>query len=910
MVFMKRIAFALAIVLTLCLAVAMAAILPTAAAGSVTVSGGDLASALNNVSDGGTVTINGTCTVASGFTWPSYTKNVTVTGGTLDLSAMGSTVKFNGNVTFENVTLTMTADATVYANGHKLTVKENVTVTNAVTAIYGGGASGTTVASTDLTLLSGDYKSIFGGSNGGTVSGDTNVVVGGNVNSACDWTSHTATYSVFGGSNGGTIGGDTHMTFTGSAKANYIWGGSKGSGAKINGDKYATMSGGSTMSFYGGNNGVDTGAGSTNYTVLSGGQLQQLFGGNQSASMTGDVYLRVLGGTVTRRIYGGCYNNFTTELGLGILAGKYGKWDTTYQVTGNITLIIGDNANITFSLTSENDRAVYATSRLSTHNNTGALPANENSKIIFLNTYKSSLLGAQDSIMQKIMSTISAAADEIHTVTHTVSGTTVTQTCNGSGHDKDGSSATAANAAHTATLTLSASADSFTYTGSPIRPVTATYSDGWLGDTAEVIYQNNVNVGTATASVTCNGLTVSLPFAITKIPSTQSAPTNYLKTDETIRGKGDGQIIVLDSGMEWSADGDTYHTFNASRTVKVTGGTYYVRYAAQSVSHEPSPATTVVVNAGAPLVVTFKANGQTVDTREVDWDATLTDLPEVPAKEGYNGAWKTDDLTGIREDVTVEAKYTIKSYTITFKANGITVTTKKVNHGASLTAIPAVPEKAGHTGVWDTTVFDTVTGDMTVNAVYTANTYTVTFKIDGETVATETVTHGSAVSAPTLPAKAGFTAAWSVADLSAVTEDLVVEAVYTPITYTVTFMADGAVVATKTVEQGAALTAIPQVPVKVGYTGVWDTTDFDTVTGDMTVNAVYTALPSAEMPEEEIPEDEAENTDEENTAGSTDDADLGEEGSPVVLIVLIAVGACAVIGGVVAVTVIKKKKKA
>ena len=46
--------------------------------------------------------------------------------------------------------------------------------------VYGGGASGTTVASTDLTLLSGDYKSIFGGSNGGTVSGDTNVVVGGN----------------------------------------------------------------------------------------------------------------------------------------------------------------------------------------------------------------------------------------------------------------------------------------------------------------------------------------------------------------------------------------------------------------------------------------------------------------------------------------------------------------------------------------------------------------------------------------------------------------------------------------------------------------------------------------------------------------------------------------------------------
>lgn len=910
---MKRISLLLTLFVSLFLIAAVSVALPTLATDNVTVSGNDLLSALNSATDGSTITVNGTCTVPAGFTWPSYDRSVTITGGTLDLTAMGTTVSFNGNVTFESITLTMAPDATVYANGHKLTVKESVTVTNAVTAIYGGGKSGTTVASTDLTLLAGDYKSIYGGSNGGTVSGDTHVLVGGTVNTACDWTSHTATYSVYGGGNADTVKGDTHMTFTGNAKANYIWGGSVGA-ATIKGDKYATMSGGSTMSFYGGNKNRDTGAGSTNYTEMTGGQLQQLFGGNQGASMTGDIYLRVLGGTVTRRVYGGCYNNFEAGGILEILSGNLGKWSSTYQVTGNIVVTIGNQCNISYTFTdglTTADKGLFAGSRLSSYKNTGAVPANENTTLIFLDTYQSAKLGAQDGTMKSVMSGISVA-DEIHTVTHTVNGTTLTQTCDGSGHDKDGSSATAAGTAHTATLMLSASASAFPYTGNAVTPVTATYSTGWLGQAAPLTYTGNVNVGEATASVTCNGVTVTLPFTITKAPSSQGKPA-VIAIAETKRGKADGMITPLSIGMEWSADGETYHSVSMTNPPKFAPGTYYVRYAAVDENHEPSLATTVTVHAGAPIVITFKANGQTVATRELDWNATLTDLPEVPAKEGYIGTWKNADLENVTENMTVEARYTVKSYTITFQANGITVATQKVNHGASLTTLPAVPAKAGYTGVWDTTDFNTVTGDMTVNAVYTAKTYTVIFKIDGETVATETVTHGTAVTAPTLPQKEGHTVTWSVADLSAVTGDLVVEAVYTPITCTITFVAEGVVVASKTINKGESLTGIPQVPVKVGYSGAWETTDFDTVTEDMTVNAVYTALPPVITPEEELPEEEPEEsgkTDEENANAGKDQDGIADSGSPVLVIVLIAVGALIVIGGAAAVIVIKKKKKA
>lgn len=61
-------------------------------------------------------------------------------------------------------------------------------------------------------------------------------------------------------------------------------------------------------------------------------------------------------------------------------------------------------------------------------------------------------------------------------------------------------------------------------------------------------------------------------------------------------------------------------------------------------------------------------------------------------------------------------------------------------------------------------------------------------------------------------------------------------------TYTVTFMADGRTVATQTVEEGKAATA-PASPTKEGYTFKgWDK-EFNNVTSDLTVNAVFEENP-------------------------------------------------------------------
>ena len=67
-----------------------------------------------------------------------------------------------------------------------------------------------------------------------------------------------------------------------------------------------------------------------------------------------------------------------------------------------------------------------------------------------------------------------------------------------------------------------------------------------------------------------------------------------------------------------------------------------------------------------------------------------------------------------------------------------------------------------------------------------------------------------------------------------------IDAVYTPIPYTATFVADGKTVGTTQYTVGSTSIDEPEVPAKIGYTGAWASYTFDV--GGITVNAVYTLI--------------------------------------------------------------------
>ena len=217
-------------------------------------------------------------------------------------------------------------------------------------------------------------------------------------------------------------------------------------------------------------------------------------------------------------------------------------------------------------------------------------------------------------------------------------------------------------------------------------------------------------------------------------------------------------------------------------------------------------------------------------------------------KEGYTGRLYRDadflkPLTKdskVKNGDTVYVKWTINSYTVTFMDGKTVLKTEKVQHGSAATA-PEVPEKDGKTfSKWDKD-FKNITSDLTINAVYDVDTFTVTFK-DGEKVLeTQTVEYEAAAIAPDTarlsPPEGMHFAKWDK-NFSKVTEDIEVSAVYELNVYTVTFKNGETTLKTEVVKHGFAATAPNVFDTPTEKFVGWDKS-FDNVTSDLIVNAKF-----------------------------------------------------------------------
>lgn len=218
-------------------------------------------------------------------------------------------------------------------------------------------------------------------------------------------------------------------------------------------------------------------------------------------------------------------------------------------------------------------------------------------------------------------------------------------------------------------------------------------------------------------------------------------------------------------------------------------------------------------------------------------------------KEGYTGRLYRDadflkPLTKdskVKNGDTVYVKWTINKYTVTFMDGEKALATfTNVTHGDTVTA-PEVPEKDGKTfSKWDKD-FSKVTSDLTINAVYDVDTFTVTFKDGEKLLETQTVEYEAAATAPDTarlsPPEGMHFAKWDK-DFSKVTEDIEVSAVYELNEYTVTFKNGETTITTKKVKHGFAATAPNVYDTATKKFVGWDKS-FDNVTSDLIVNAKF-----------------------------------------------------------------------
>ena len=136
---------------------------------------------------------------------------------------------------------------------------------------------------------------------------------------------------------------------------------------------------------------------------------------------------------------------------------------------------------------------------------------------------------AEDAVM--VYTDTNAPEEKPHILTYTASETTITESCS-------------AGCGHTATATISA--EGTTYTGSAQEKASVAYSDGWLGGELTVSYAGNTDAGTATASVTVGGATVSVDFDIAKATPSYTSPTGEVEATY-----GDSLEGILNKNQVW-----------------------------------------------------------------------------------------------------------------------------------------------------------------------------------------------------------------------------------------------------------------------------------------------------------------------------------------------------------------------
>ena len=300
--------------------------------------------------------------------------------------------------------------------------------------------------------------------------------------------------------------------------------------------------------------------------------------------------------------------------------------------------------------------------------------------------------------------------------------------------------------------------------------------------------EGTVYVGTNKIGTTNNYL--DSVKATDAIDHTDGKPTTVFTGDVSCEGdiRGGifhGSVTVTNSngnmGTAWekfcgNLSGGTFYG-PVTTECHVSGGTYYDGLTLEKnakLSGQPIDTGDVINDTTntpepnvTPATVTYAygALGGTYATQIVQAGEKAIE-PDVPSRQGYQFTdWYLDDTkydfnTAVTGNMTLTAKWTANSYTIAFDTNGGSAIDPITQNYGTAIAAPANPTREGYTFIgWDKAIPATMpAGDMTITAQWRINRYTVTFDTNGgSAVAPITQDYGTAITAPADPTREGYT---------------------------------------------------------------------------------------------------------------------------------------------------------
>ena len=239
------------------------------------------------------------------------------------------------------------------------------------------------------------------------------------------------------------------------------------------------------------------------------------------------------------------------------------------------------------------------------------------------------------------------------------------------------------------------------------------------------------------------------------------------------------------------------------------------------------------------------ADGGSID-REGGRIAENTELviTATPAEGHHFTQWSDGNTDNPRTivvdgDLTLEAEFAVNQYTLVYTVDGAPYKEYEIDYGTALTA-EVEPVKEGHTfSGWEGLPETMPARDVTVTGSFSINSYNAVFKIDDAVIETKSVVFGEAVTAPEAPAKEGHTfAGWQDVPETMPARDIEIIGSYTVNKYTLTYVVDGETYKTFEVEFGAAIE--PETPEKEGHTfSGWDALPETMPASDVTVTGSF-----------------------------------------------------------------------
>ncbi len=207
----------------------------------------------------------------------------------------------------------------------------------------------------------------------------------------------------------------------------------------------------------------------------------------------------------------------------------------------------------------------------------------------------------------------------------------------------------------------------------------------------------------------------------------------------------------------------------------------------------------------APTITYLVEGNEYATLEQTPGEAPL--LPQVPEKEGHTFAgWANLPDVMPNENLTVEAVFTVNSYWVTYFLDGEEFTKQEVKFGDTLQP-PTAPEKEGYEFQGWAEVPETMpANDVEIQGAYAVKSYLLTYIVDGEVFQQTSVDFGVTLTPPVAPEKEGHTfVGWGEVPLTMPAEDVTLTAVYTANVYTLTYLLDGEVYAEVSIPYGEVI---------------------------------------------------------------------------------------------------------